>query len=68
VIVYLNGSERTLDPSATVSSLLTELALAGQERGVAVAVNAEVVPRSEWLTTTLAAGDRVEVLIAVQGG
>jgi len=68
VIIYLNGEERHLDPSATVSSVLAELALARQDRGVAVAVNAEVVPKSEWGRTTLTAGDRVEVLIAVQGG
>lgn len=68
MIIYLNGEERHLDPSATVSAVLAELALARQHRGVAVAVNAGVVPRSEWHTTTLAPGDRVEVLIAVQGG
>jgi sulfur carrier protein len=37
-------------------------------RGVAVAVGAEVVPRSEWDARPLAAGDRVEVLNAIQGG
>jgi sulfur carrier protein len=68
VIIYLNGEERHVDPSATVSSVLAELALARQDRGVAVAVNAAVVPRSEWNTTSLAPGDRVEVLVAVQGG
>jgi sulfur carrier protein len=37
-------------------------------RGIAVAVNGEVVPRSAWATTTVAAGDQVEVLTAAQGG
>jgi sulfur carrier protein len=37
-------------------------------RGIAVAVNGEVVPRSDWPGTTLADGDRVEVLSATQGG
>jgi sulfur carrier protein len=37
-------------------------------RGVAVAVNGEVVPRSAWETTGLHPGDRVEVLTAAQGG
>jgi sulfur carrier protein len=68
VIIYLNGEERPLDPSATVSSVVAELAPAGRDRGVAVAVNAAVVPKSEWATTTLQPGDRVEVLVAVQGG
>jgi sulfur carrier protein len=37
-------------------------------RGVAVAVNGEVVPRSTWETSRLADGDAVEVLTATQGG
>lgn len=37
-------------------------------RGVAVAVNGEVVPRSTWENTALAEGDSVEVLTAAQGG
>ena len=37
-------------------------------RGVAVAVDAEVVPRGAWATFAVADGARVEVLIAVQGG
>ena len=42
--------------------------LALDERGVAVAVQGEVVPRSEWSHRTLSVGDRVEVVRAVQGG
>ncbi|MBM2619195.1 sulfur carrier protein ThiS [Actinoplanes sp. LDG1-06] len=37
-------------------------------RGVAVAVNGEVVPRSTWNVTKLGDGDSVEVLTAAQGG
>ncbi len=36
--------------------------------GIAAAVNGEVVRRSSWASTRLAAGDKVEVLTAVQGG
>ena len=36
--------------------------------GVAAAVNGELVRRASWPSTTLAAGDEVEVLTAVQGG
>jgi sulfur carrier protein len=39
-----------------------------QGRGVAVAIETEVVPRSAWVQTRLSAGERVEVLVAVQGG
>ena len=46
----------------------TALDVPGGARGVAVAVDAEVVPRGEWDTTTLDDGARVEVLRAIQGG
>lgn len=36
--------------------------------GVAAAVNDRVVPRGAWATTVLRAGDRVEIVTAVQGG
>ena len=37
-------------------------------RGVAVAVDGEVVPRTVWDTFAIADGARVEVLTAMQGG
>ncbi|MEV6526437.1 sulfur carrier protein ThiS [Longispora urticae] len=46
----------------------TVSALTGDRRGVAVAVNGTVVPRSTWTSTALADGDVVELLTAVQGG
>ncbi len=36
--------------------------------GIAVAVNSEVVPRSQWAVTVLRDGDAVEVITAMQGG
>jgi len=68
MIVTVNGGDRELDSGATVASLLSELGAPDGGRGVAVAVGGEVVPRSVWGSTELAAGARVEVLIAVQGG
>ena len=38
------------------------------DRGVAVAVQGEVVPRAEWVTMCLRNGDRIEVVGAIQGG
>ena len=66
--VVVNGEARDLAPGTTVRALLEALAVPGGARGVAVAVDAEVVPRGEWETTTLDDGARVEVLRAIQGG
>ena len=64
--VVVNGAERALSEATTIAELVRTLGAA--PRGVAVAVNDEVVPRSTWDARVLADGDRVEVLGAVQGG
>jgi sulfur carrier protein len=66
--VVLNGAERELADGATVQAAVDALDLPAAGRGVAVAVDAEVVPRGEWESTTVPDGARVEVLTAVQGG
>ncbi len=67
--VMVNGQERMLPDGSTVDWLLGSLRGEARDgRGVAVALDGEVVPRSAWSTTELQAGAAVEVLIAVQGG
>jgi sulfur carrier protein len=68
VTVTVNGEERELAPGTTVAALLDGLDLASGRRGVAVAVDAEVVPRTAWERTTVPDGANVEVLVAIQGG
>jgi sulfur carrier protein len=66
--VLLNGSEAELVDGATVQTAVEALDLPASGRGVAVAVDAEVVPRTQWQTHELNDGARVEVLRAIQGG
>ena len=66
--VLLNGAERELADGATVQAAVDALELPAAGRGVAVAVDAEVVPRTQWQEHTLQDGARVEVLRAIQGG
>jgi len=65
-VIVLNGSPRDGAPSLGV--LLDELGLGLDARGVAVAVDGEVVPRSQWDRRPLVDGSRVEVVDAIQGG
>ena len=65
--VELNGDLVALPEGATVAMAI-EASGAPNGRGVAVAVDGDVVPRSEWETTPLADGQKVEVLAAIQGG
>jgi sulfur carrier protein len=64
--VVVNGEPTELQSGATVEAVLAALEL--PDRGVAVAVDAEVVPRGEWPAHELNEGARVEVLRAIQGG
>lgn len=62
MIVVVNGETLDVPADSTVGTL------APNQRGVAVAVNREIVPRSRWSEAPLADGDRVEILEAAQGG
>jgi sulfur carrier protein len=63
VTIELNGERVELDAAATVAELVGE-----QRKGVAVAIDGEVVPRSDWERTELSDGQRIEVVGAIQGG
>ena len=60
----LNG-ERTTTQATTVQELVAEVG--APEAGTAVAVNGEVVPRSQW-GRMLLDDTTVDILTAVQGG
>lgn len=62
----LNGRQQPLAAS-TVAALLEQEEIA-EMRGVAVALNGAVVPRAQWDSTPLKAGDAVEIVRARQGG
>ncbi len=66
--LIVNGSSLDADDRATVASLVDRVAPGRAQRGTAVAVNGEVVPRTEWVATRLSDGDRIEVLHAIGGG
>ena len=67
-MILLNGEPRELTPGGTVADVLEALGVAPGRRGVAIAVNGEVVPRGAWGATALPDGARVEVVHAIQGG
>jgi sulfur carrier protein len=68
VKVTVNGEPRELEAGATVASLLERLAVAPGARGVAVALDGEVVARSRWLATEVPDGALIEVVAAIGGG
>ncbi|WP_197084494.1 sulfur carrier protein ThiS [Saccharothrix sp. ST-888] len=66
ISLTVNGEPRRIPPATTLAEVVATLSRA--PRGVAAALNEAVVPRSAWADTVLDAGDRIEILTAVQGG
>jgi sulfur carrier protein len=66
VTVTVNGEPVDVEDAATVERLLVLRGV--PDRGTAVAVDGEVVPRSRWPGRVLGAGQQVEILTAMQGG
>lgn len=64
----VNGAPTELRPALTVAELLVDLGHDPRGRGIAVALNGEVLPKAAWGETTMRENDRVEVLVATQGG
>jgi len=67
-VIVLNGERADVPAGESVAAALARLGLDARARGVAVAVDGEVVPRAGWESYALAEGARVEVLTAMQGG
>jgi sulfur carrier protein len=65
--ITVNGTTRSVPELTTVTAVAT--ALVGPiHDGVAVALNGTVLPRASWAEQTVQAGDRLEVIRALQGG
>ncbi len=64
--ITVNGETRDIQPPLSVASLLTEMGLA--DRPCAVELNHHVIPKAQHPSTTLADGDRLELVTLVGGG
>jgi sulfur carrier protein len=67
-MIVVNGNATDTAPGEPLSAVLARLGVSPQARGVAVAVDGEVVPRGSWESFTLGNSARIEVLGAMQGG
>jgi sulfur carrier protein len=67
-VIRLNGQESDVQPGETIAAVLRRLDLSPDARGIAVAVDGEVVPRAGWETYVVSDAARIEVLTAIQGG
>jgi len=64
--ILLNGEQTCLQPNMTVSDLLEKMGL--QDKRLAVEINLDIIPRSEYQSTRLNQDDKVEIVQAIGGG
>ncbi|MCP4702933.1 MAG: sulfur carrier protein ThiS [Gammaproteobacteria bacterium] len=64
--VHINGNETQVAENCNITALLTQLGL--RQQRLAVEVNKELVPRSQFGEHELKSGDRVEIVRAIGGG
>ncbi|WP_135467700.1 sulfur carrier protein ThiS [Crenalkalicoccus roseus] len=64
--ITVNGEAREIRAAATLADLLAEIGL--DPRKIAVERNLEIVPRSRYAATALAAGDELEIVHFIGGG
>jgi len=67
-MIIVNGEQSELSAGETLAAVLARLEIPLEGRGIAVAVDGEVVPRAQWPSFALPEHARVEVLGAMQGG
>jgi len=63
--IFLNGEQRSVE-SSNLQDLLDELQLGGKR--IAIELNFEIVPRSNFAETRVREGDRIEIVQAIGGG
>ena len=68
VLVTMNGEPVTVPAGTSITALVRQLLGEVEPKGVAVAVDRAVVPRSEWDSTTATPGAQIEVVTAAAGG
>lgn len=67
MIIYLNNQAQTLDADFTLIDILRQEGL-HDKKGLAIAINNEVIPKTTWQQHTLHHSDKITLITATQGG
>jgi sulfur carrier protein len=68
LVVSVNGDAMTVPEGSMISDVVARLLDGVEPKGVAVAVDRDVIPRSEWSTTPVRPGAPIEIVTAAAGG
>lgn len=65
--IIVNGESMTFQESVSILELIQQLQLV-DKKGIAIAVNEEIIPKSQWEVYLLSAADKVIIIHATAGG
>ncbi|MCF8451251.1 MAG: sulfur carrier protein ThiS [Taibaiella sp.] len=65
--IYVNNKAIELSEESVVADALLSLNISSQ-KGMALAVNSQVIPKQQWATYSLNKGDKIMIIRATQGG
>ncbi len=66
--IKINGEESLLDSKLNISGFIKKQLNGKEPRGIAIAVNSSIIPKSKWDDTIINENDEIEIVTAVQGG
>lgn len=66
--VKLNGVEKSITEKSSLKMLIDDYLKGKEPKGIAAALNGNIVPKTTWETTGLEENDSIEIVHAVQGG
>ena len=64
--IYVNNQPKQVDPTASLYEVLLENKYI--EEHIAIAINNQFIPRKQFANTQLCEGDRIDVIVPMQGG
>lgn len=68
MIIEINNKECNIEQESTLKEILAQHLDIHEQKGFAVAVNQEVIPKSLWDAKTFQNGDKIIIITATQGG
>jgi sulfur carrier protein len=68
LVLTVNGDSLTMDAGSTIADVVAQLIAGAEPKGIAVAMDRCVIPRSEWSTTAARPGAPIEIVTAAAGG
>ncbi|HIP31994.1 MAG TPA: sulfur carrier protein ThiS [Crocinitomicaceae bacterium] len=66
IVVSVNEKTQSFSKEATLQTMLSQLTIA--ENGIAIAINEQIIPKTNWVTTKLNNKDKILIITATQGG